>query len=146
MKRCHHKWKWIHSAATLRKKQMEDPDLGPVLQWMNQETPPSNQEIAAASPETRHYWIQHGILKVKDGVLYRQFLRENGTWQCWQFIVKRSLQKEVMELNHNCPFSGHLGQKKTREKTLRGFYWNGIRVDVNLWVLHCFFFFFFFFK
>ncbi len=99
--------------------------------------PPGQQEVAAASPATRHYWIQRDALRVKDGVLYRKFARKNRTWENWQFVVPRSMRKEIMVLNHDCPLSGHLGQKKTQERAFQGFYWFGIREDINLWVLRC---------
>ena len=42
-----------------------------------------------------------------------------------------------MHQMHNSLLSGHLGQKKTREKVLQGYYWHGVRENVNLWVLRC---------
>ena len=36
---------------------------------------------------------------------------------------------------HNSLISGHLGKKKTREKTLQRFYWFGLREDMNVGLL-----------
>ncbi len=133
----HTEWGSIHSAAELRRKQAADNDISPVLKWLAQEKPPTSHEVASSSPATRHYWVQKAILQTRDGVLYRSFLRKNGTWQSWQFVVPRSMRREVMAWNHECPTAGHLGQKRTRACLLRGFYWHGVREDVNNWVLQC---------
>ena len=133
----HPEWRSKYSAANLRQKQKADADLAPLFEWLNRTGGPNPEEVAAAAPATRHYWVQHRLLTIKDGVIYRQFTKKNGTWTGWQFLVPRSLRSEVFQMGHDTALAGHLGQKKTRERILRGFYWHGLREDVNCWVMQC---------
>ncbi len=133
----HSEWKSRHAAAELHRKQKADPDLAPILRWLKAGNAPTPQEVAASSPATRHYWVQRLTLSLQDGVLYRGFTRKNGTWASWQFLVPKSLRDEVLRLNHDSLIAGHLGQKKTRERLLMGFYWFGVREDANNWVRQC---------
>jgi hypothetical protein len=47
------------------------------------------------------------------------------------------MRKEVLQQMHNTLLSGHLGVKKTRDKTIQRYYWFGVREDVNLWIKQC---------
>ena len=74
---------------------------------------------------------------MKEGVLYRQFTRQDGTGDFMQFIVPRSLKHAIMYQMHEAVLSGHLGRWKTRERLLQSFYWFGVWEDSDLWVQKC---------
>ena len=44
------------STTDLRRKQLNDPDLGPVLRWVESGKRPFGSVVCSASPTTRHYW------------------------------------------------------------------------------------------
>ena len=78
------------------------------------------------------------MLKLHDGVLFRHFNTRNGIFQYQQFLVPRSMKKEIIDEMHQCILSGgHLAKKKTRMKILQRFYWFGLRDDVNLYIEQC---------
>ena len=79
----------------------------------------------------------HGSLVIKNGMLMWKFIKRDGTSDSLQLIVPRKLQREVLWNAHDGLLGGHLGQKKTREKALKKFYWRGIREDCNNWVNTC---------
>lgn len=118
-------WASNYSMASLRKKQESDPDIGPILRWKESGTRPYGTEVCATSPTTRHYWNSWDILEIYDGVLFRRFQKRDRTGNHRQFLVPRSIKNEILEQMHGSLLSGHLGRKKSREKTLR-FYWHGV--------------------
>ena len=131
-------WASNHSMSTLRKKQENDPDIGPIFKWKLSGKRPFGPEVCAASPTTRHYWNSWDRLEFHDGVLFRSFARRDGSGQHLQYITPREMQKEVLQQMHNSLLSGgHLGKKKTREKVLQRFYWFCARDDINRWVQRC---------
>ena len=131
------RWAEVCSMVNLRKKQLNDRDIGPVLKWMETGVRPYGNEVSAASAATRHYWSYWHSLVLKEGVLHRKFFRKDGTGAHLQILVPKELRNEVMKQMHDALLSGHLGRKKTREKTLQRFYWYGVREDVNNWVARC---------
>ena len=62
----------------LKKKQMEDPDIGPVMRWLEKGVRPVGPKFAASSPATQHYWLHWESLKLSDGVLFCRFSRKDG--------------------------------------------------------------------
>ena len=130
-------WSLSLNPAVLHQKQLDDPDIGPVLEWKESGQRPFGQEVCASSPATRHYWNCWDLLQIQDGMLMRCFMRCDATGDHMQFIVPRSLHNEILYHIHDSLLGGHLGQKKTREKVLQRFYWSSIREDCNNWVSKC---------
>jgi hypothetical protein len=110
------------TTSMLRRKQEEDKDISPILTAMRQGVRPLSAEIATQSPVTRHYWNLWESLELRDGILHKKFYRKNGTGEHVQFLVPHSLRKDVMYQMHNTLLAGHLGRKKTTEKTLQRYY------------------------
>ena len=125
------------STTELRRKQLNDPDLGPVLRWVESGKRPFGSVVCSASPTTRHYWNFWDSLEIHDGVLFRRYHKRDAAGDHIQFLVPRSLRKEIMYQMHNSLISGHLGKKKPREETLQHFYWFGLHEDINGWVASC---------
>ena len=130
-------WNLIYNPVVLWRKQLADPDIAPVLKWKESGRRPFGQEVCVSSPATRHYWSSWELLVIKNGMLMRKFIKRDGTSDSLQLIVPRKLQREVLWNAHDGLLGGHLGQKKTREKALKKFYWRGIREDCNNWVNTC---------
>ena len=45
-----------HTPVELHRKQLDVPDISPVLQWKESGTTPFGPEVCTASAATRHYW------------------------------------------------------------------------------------------
>ena len=130
-------WNLLYNPVVLQRKQLADPDIVPVLKWKESGKRPLGLEVCMSSPATRHYWSSWDLLVIEKGMLMRKFIKQDGTSDSHQLIVPRELQKDVLWNAHDGLQGGHLGQKKTREKALRKFYWRGIHEDCNNWVNTC---------
>jgi hypothetical protein len=67
-------------------------------------------------------WNQYARLKVINGVLYRQWIDENGINNKMQMLVPESLKEEILKFYHDVPTAGHLGIDRTLEKIKQHFY------------------------
>ena len=127
----------IHSKSELKSMQEKDPDIGPIYRWVTTGNRPHGNDVTMESPESRHYWILWDSLRLVDGLLYKQFLKRDGTGEFSQFLAPTCLRAEIMQQLHNSLQGGHLGQKKTRERILQRYFWFEMKIDINNWVLKC---------
>ena len=78
-----------------------------------------------------------GEFYMKNGLLYRKH-QETKTGRSFnQLVVPMELRRQVMSVNHESAFSGHLGAKKTEVRILPNFYWPGLRQDVIRFCCSC---------
>ena len=68
-------WNLIYNPVVLRRKQLVDPDIAPILKWKESGRRPFGQEVCASSPATRHYWSSWELLVIKNGMLMRKFIK-----------------------------------------------------------------------
>ena len=130
-------WVGEKSLADLQKAQSSDLDIGPLLKAKMEGTRPTSQDMATKSPAARHYWVQWDVLEVHNNVLFKRFIKKDGSGECLQLMVPCSLKKEILFQMHDSVISGHLGCKKTKAKILQKFFWYGLREDVALYVRKC---------
>ncbi|GBM83317.1 hypothetical protein AVEN_261152-1 [Araneus ventricosus] len=136
--------KWSKSAVLLdvtrksQKAQLEDPAIKPILEKkLNSEDRPSWQEIAPESPATKRYWALWDSLHLKDGVQYRKWESDDGSFCRWQLILLKSRIQEVLRETHDSSSGGHFGVMKTLSKIRERFYWDRLRTDVEKWCRDC---------
>ena len=73
----------------------------------------------------------------KNGLLYRKH-QETKTGRSFnQLVVPKELRRQVMSVNHESAFSGHLGAKKTEVRILPNFFWPGLLQDVIRFCRSC---------
>ena len=73
----------------------------------------------------------------KNGLLYRKH-QETKTGRSFnQLVVPKELRRQVMSVNHESAFSGHLGAKKTEVRILPNFFWPGLRQNVIRFCRSC---------
>ncbi|MCG8045622.1 MAG: RNase H-like domain-containing protein, partial [Candidatus Thiodiazotropha endolucinida] len=130
---------WANSRSTedLHRLQREDPDIAPILGAKMVGKKPSSQEMVTCSPATRHYWILWDSLVLQDGILLKEFVKQDGSGEYLQFIVPRVMRKEVLFQMHDALVSGHMGLKKTKERILQRFYWYSLKDDVAIYIQKC---------
>ena len=79
---------------------------------------------------------------IKDNILMRKWSptecnnSEKGE-TVYQIVVPTVHRREVLELAHDLPMSGHLGVRKTHNRVLQHFYWPGLKRDVAKWCKEC---------
>jgi hypothetical protein len=99
--------------ASLRREQLADDEMGPLLQEVEAGQRPEWKDIADRSPAYRGYWVQWKSLVVRDGVLKRLWESVDGRAKTAQIVIPRSKVKEVLTEMHGGPSGGHLGVNKT---------------------------------
>ena len=69
---------------------------------------------------------------MKDGLLYRKHQETKTGQSSNQLVVPKWLRQQVMSVNHESTFSGHLhvGAKKTDVRILPNFFWPGLHQDL----------------
>ena len=80
----------------VRKKQLSDPDIGPVYQWVRNGNRPKPQEISATSPEMRHYVLNWDSLIIHEGILHRKFYKNDLSTSHLQVVLPREMREAVL--------------------------------------------------
>ena len=79
---------------------------------------------------------------IKDDILMRKWSptacdnNEKGE-TVYQIVVPTVHRREILELAHDLPVSGHLGVRKTYNRVLQHFFWPGLKRDVAKWCKEC---------
>jgi hypothetical protein len=99
--------------AALRTEQLNDLDIGPLLQEVETGQRPQWKDIADCSSTYKSYWAQWKSLSVRTGILQHNWESPNGRSQVAQVVIPRSRVKDVLMELHSGPSGGHLGVNKT---------------------------------
>ena len=112
------------TTADLIREQRADKTLAPIWAMADKR---QHKEVS-------NYFIDDGMLckgsSPKD--------EENGEGRSlFQIVIPKCYRKRMLELAHNIPTSGHMGQTKTIARLACHFYWPGITKDVQEYVQTC---------
>eukprot|EP00731_Ephydatia_muelleri_P038941 Em1000g3a len=121
----------------MREEQLQDDVVGPVLKAVESDLLPKKDELKQFSIGTRRLFQLWDQLKVKGGVLHRNFVGTKEVRPCLQLVVPMSQRKIVLAELHEGVTGGHLGQEKTLMKLKERFYWPGHWNDVQNWCNTC---------
>ncbi|KAL6486140.1 hypothetical protein MHYP_G00055320 [Metynnis hypsauchen] len=125
------------SKQELENEQRNDPCLGLLHQMMDMGELPNREQVALESPATRKYWLCWPQIEQHEGVLYYRWESGTGALPQFRLLVPKSLIKELMDLCHGSPLSGHLGIGKTLHKARQHFFWHGMGEDIRLFIQKC---------
>ena len=125
------------TADELRNYQNNDPDIGPIIQAKVSWVKPTSKDMVTRSPAWRHYWVIWDTLELRDDILYKRFMKRDGTDDHMQLLVPSALKRGVLCQMHDYLLSGHLGCNKTKQKILQKFYWYSLKEDVNGHIRKC---------
>ena len=104
------------SSTQLREIQLNDPDLGLIMHWLEHSYSPTGNELRLTSPAVRALWLTRDQLLFKNNILYYSWSEREGQRDC--LIVPDKLKSKVLYYCHNAKESGHLGQTKTLERKI----------------------------
>ena len=117
---------------------MEDATLRLGIQWCQQGTRPTKEEVQRESKAVWSLWSQFDRLVLRDGVLYRLWHVDSPNKDHkLQLCVPRSLIHTVLESLHDSLVSGHFGYKRTLDKVRSRFYWHGLASDLEQYSTMC---------
>ena len=126
------------TADVLKEQQTLESVIYIVRGWMEHpETVPDDDNIHTLNPEVQHLWAQRQTLEVENGVLYRRYVRPDGSLRYLQVVVPRSLRTQFLDAVHVGPINGHMGVEKTQLKLQEIAYWQGWRFDTQMYVRRC---------
>ncbi len=128
---------WIRTfpVEEVRDLQLADTDIRPLISWLERARDPSNFELFVSGPATKHFWSCRNQLKLKNGVLYYEWV--DGPLKRLKLLVPDALKMRVMELAHDVKTAGHSGQDKTLRRIQRSFIWYRMGLDIKLYVETC---------
>ena len=59
-----------YDQGEIRREQMDDPELGVIIGWLESKAEPTQGDISLQSPAVKHYWLMRDQLVFKDGVMF----------------------------------------------------------------------------
>ena len=127
-------WMANYSPAILKQHQMEDKDLQPILNWLEEEDPTA-EELYLCSPTTKALWLHKQQLQTKNGVLYYSW--EDPIENRLLLVVPESLKETVLQECHDAKFAGHLGRDKTLARLRQSFFWHNMPKDCEIYIKSC---------
>ena len=120
----------------IRTAQLNDPSIGPAIQWVETHARPSWTSVEATSPMLRALWRQFESLNVENGMLYRSFYDTSGEVVHKQLVLPHEIRLPFLELVHN-DLAGHLKQVKCVPHIIRRAWWYGWKTDLDLFIKCC---------
>ena len=127
----------MSTEPNLRESQLADSTVGPVLQRKESDQKPSADETKSMARASRRLFQMWDQLLVRDGVLYRQYIRPLDQEFVLQLVVPGDMQSDVIKDLHEGALGGHLGEEKTLARLKERFYWPGHYKDVHEWCRTC---------
>ena len=121
----------------LRREQLADNDLGPLIREMEAGQRPEWKDISDWGPIYKSYWAKWKSLTLRDGVLERHGESADGKKKTAQIVIPHSKMKEVLAVMHGGTTGGHLGANKIIDKVRQRYYWLHLRGDVERFCQQC---------
>ena len=128
-------WCFSYSLDELRNMQLEDPVISTLLDWLENDIDPDQNDLMLHKPALKRFWRNKSQLFIENGVLYYKWEEINNTRIL--LMVPDILKDEVLRHCHDIPISGHLGIRKTYKKVKHSFMWYKRYVDTKLYVKTC---------
>ena len=124
------------SPGMIQDMQLDDPDVGPALQWVELCQRPAWEDVQSSSPMLRALWQQHASLSIQNRVLYRTFYDSKGLIQFYQLVIPNKMRIPFLELIHN-DTAGHLKYAKCIQHITRKAWWLYWKRDLNIFIKCC---------
>ena len=119
----------------LRQMQLKDTDVRDVILWLESKVQ-EPELLSLASPTTKRLWTNRSQLEFRENVLFYVWEGTNGQ-KSRRLVVPEQLKAEVLRMSHDSVFAGHMGKDKTLQKVRNSFFWPGMSLDCQLYVLRC---------
>jgi len=120
----------------LRQKQIEDPNVAPVIKWLEASERPPWQNIVGASPQVISLWHQYDSLTMQNGCLYRIYYDTTGAARRYQYVLPAELKVPFLQMIHGM-VAGHLKYDKSSYHVQLHAWWLGWKRDLRLFIRSC---------
>ena len=131
---------WVDrwSLDELKSFQCQDKDICRVLSLKSaQSDKPQKADVCRESNLFKCLCAQWSVLKVQDGILYREWLRDGVLTPVLQYVAPLALRNEIFYYLHSSRVGGHFGVRRTLCKLRSRFYWPGYKNDIERWCQTC---------
>lgn len=116
-------------------EQRNDDILKIVAEWVKKNRPPRMASLKNANAELRILARLFDHIVLENEVLKMRVCRGSTTFM--RVLVPKTLRKKILELTHDEPTAGHLGESRTAKKILDRFYWPAVTKDVREYCTSC---------
>ena len=122
--------------------QNNDTVLKEVIRWINENKRPTDLQKLRLPPDLVRYWKQYKLLVMRDGVLYRKWIKHDKETKEIEIekllvIVPESLRNTVLQLHHTSLITCHPGIEETYRQIIRQYYWAQMKDEIELFVKSC---------
>ena len=128
-------WLPSRSPTELRDLQLADPDLLPIIRWLEEGVEPPQGQLFVRSAATKHLWRCRSQLSLRQGVLYYRW--ELSGRVHIKLVAPLGLRDEILYLAHDVRSASHQGQDRTLGRVRASFFWPSLSLDVALYVRTC---------
>ncbi|KAL5469080.1 hypothetical protein EMCRGX_G030273 [Ephydatia muelleri] len=119
----------------MRKLQLADPSVGPVLQAVELDRKPHPDEVKSWSLEGRRLFQLWEMLCVRNGTLWRSL--QKGQLCGHQLVIPFILRATLLNELHSGAVGGHIGEEKMSFRLKERFYWPGSMEAAREWCKTC---------
>jgi hypothetical protein len=123
--------------VALRWEQLNDKDIGTILEEEETGRRPERKDIADRSPTYKSYWNQWKSLAVRNGILERHCESTNRQPKIAQINLPRCRVNDMLTELHGGRSGCYLGVNKTLNKVRQRYYWFQAINDVEKWRQQC---------
>ena len=129
---------WLDSwtTADLVSRQIQDPALALVKEWVESKTRPAFKDITDQPGVVKNLWSQFNTLFIRDGKLCRRHKLPCGE-EVEQLVVPSCLRRDIFHSLHTSKLGGHMGIGSLISKIRRRFYWPCYKEDLTRWTGWC---------
>eukprot|EP00731_Ephydatia_muelleri_P023718 Em0015g1301a len=124
-----------YPSEEMRKLQLADPSVGPVLQAVELDRKPHPDEVKSWSLEGRRLFQLWEMLCVRNGTLWRSL--QKGQLCGHQLVIPFILRATLLNELHSGAVGGHIGEEKMSFRLKERFYWPGSMEAAREWCKTC---------
>jgi hypothetical protein len=121
----------------LRAEQQADPNVRYIYDLLNAGRELQWADVNQSNSETRILFAQRQSLCVRDGLLYRQFVKPDGNVLYYQAVIPYALRRRYLGEIHGSKIAGHLGFMKSYHRLVQVAYWPQMARDLTLFIKTC---------
>ena len=120
--------------SNLKREQRLDPDLGPMIKYLEHEKLPSELD------KQKSVILGSSSYSMYEGLLYHHSYQRGSMHEpnnVFQLAIPIVFKAVVLHQAHDCLMGGHRGIKATLAKIRPGFHWKSMESDVMAWIKSC---------
>jgi len=122
----------------IRAEQLKDPTMKLIMTTLESgEARPEWKIVAPKAPDLKAYWSQWNLLCIKDGILCRKWISDDGKGFTRKIILPHNMRETCFQELHESKAAGHLGYMKTLHRLRDRYYWIGMTADIRSYLRKC---------